>query len=69
MNIQPLALVVEDEGDIATLLDFSLRKAGFSVDWAKNLQEAQSCVKRVLPDVVILDWMLICPRFNGQLSG
>ena len=58
MNIQPLALVVEDEDDIATLLDFSLRKAGFSVDWAKNLQEAQACVKKVLPDVVVLDWML-----------
>lgn len=65
MNIQPLALVVEDEDDIATLLDFSLRKAGFSVDWAKNLQEAQSCVKKVLPDVVVLDWML--PDGDGVL--
>ena len=58
MNIQPLVLVVEDEDDIATLLDFSLRKAGFMVDWAKNLQEAQTSVRKVLPDVVILDWML-----------
>ena len=58
MNIQPLALVVEDEDDIATLLEFSLSKAGFSVEWAKNLQEAQTCVKRILPDVVVLDWML-----------
>ena len=58
MNIQPLALVVEDEEDIAALLEFSLRKAGFSVDWAKNLQEAQACVKKILPDVVVLDWML-----------
>ena len=55
MNIQPLALVVEDEEDIAALLEFSLRKAGFSVDWAKNLQEAQACVKKILPDVVVLD--------------
>ena len=58
MNIQPLALVVEDEDDIATLLDFSLSRAGFSVEWAKNLQEAQACVKKILPDVVVLDWML-----------
>ena len=58
MNIQPLALVVEDEDDIATLLEFSLSKAGFSVEWAKNLQEAQTCVKKILPDVVVLDWML-----------
>lgn len=58
MNIQPLALVVEDEDDIATLLEFSLSKAGFSVEWAKNLHEAQTCVKEILPDVVVLDWML-----------
>lgn len=58
MNIQPTALVVEDEDDIATLLEFSLRKAGFMVTCAKNLSEARAQVKKALPDVVVLDWML-----------
>ena len=58
MNIQPVVLVVEDEDDIATLLDFSLRKAGFAVTCVKNLSEARAQVKKALPDVVVLDWML-----------
>ena len=58
MNIQPVALLVEDEDDITTLLDFSLRKAGFAVTCVKNLSEARAQVKKALPDVVVLDWML-----------
>ena len=58
MNIQPVALVVEDEDDISTLLEFSLRKAGFAVVCVKNLSEARAQVKKALPDVVVLDWML-----------
>lgn len=58
MNIQPVALVVEDEDDITTLLVFSLRKAGFAVTCVKNLSEARAQVKKALPDVVVLDWML-----------
>ena len=58
MNIQPVALVVEDEDDITTLLAFSLRKAGFAVTCVKKLSEACAQVKKALPDVVVLDWML-----------
>ena len=48
MNIQPLALVVEDEDDIATLLEFSLSKAGFSVEWAKICRKPKP-VKKFCP--------------------
>ena len=58
MNIQPSILVVEDEEDIAELLRFGLQRAGFAVNWAKNLGEGQAWVKKVLPDVIVLDWML-----------
>ena len=58
MNIQPVALVVEDEDDITTLLAFSLRKAGFAVTCVQNLSEARAQVENALPDVVVLDWML-----------
>ena len=58
MNIQPVILVVEDEEDIAELLRFGLTRAGFAVTWVKNLADARSSVKKVLPDLIILDWML-----------
>ena len=58
MNIQPVVLVVEDEDDIATLLEFRLRKVGFAVTCVKNLSDARVQVKKALPDVVVLDWML-----------
>ena len=58
MIIQPSILVVEDEEDIAELLRFGLQRAGFAVNWAKNLGEGQAWVKKVLPDVIVLDWML-----------
>lgn len=58
MNIQPSILVVEDEDDIAELLRFGLQRAGFAVTVASDLAQARAIVKKVLPDVVILDWML-----------
>ena len=58
MNIQPSILVVEDEDDIAELLRFGLQRAGFAVTVAPDLAQARAIVKKVLPDVVILDWML-----------
>lgn len=58
MNTQPCILVVEDEEDIAELLRFGLQRAGFTVTLASNLQIAQSSIKKTLPDVIVLDWML-----------
>lgn len=58
MNIQPVILVVEDEEDIAELLRFGLTRAGFAVNWVKNLTDAKLSVKQALPDMVVLDWML-----------
>ncbi|MGL4767634.1 MAG: phosphate regulon transcriptional regulator PhoB [Formosimonas sp.] len=56
--MQPSILVVEDEDDIAQLLQFGLQRAGFAVVRAAHLQEAQTIVKKVLPDLIVLDWML-----------
>ena len=58
MNIQPMVLVVEDEDDIAELLRFGLQRAGFAVTWVKNLTDARASVKKSLPDLILLDWML-----------
>lgn len=51
-------LVVEDEAAIAELISINLRHAGFEVTIAADAVQAQSQVDRVLPDLVILDWML-----------
>ena len=51
-------LVVEDESAIAELMAINLRHAGFEVSVAANADAAQSAIDRVLPDLVLLDWML-----------
>lgn len=51
-------LVVEDEPAIAELIALNLRHHGFEVAVAADAGVAQAQVDRVLPDLVILDWML-----------
>jgi len=51
-------LVVEDEPAIAELIALNLRHQGFEVALAANADEAQARIDQVLPDLVILDWML-----------
>ena len=51
-------LVVEDEPAIAELIAINLRHAGYEVTVAATADQAQGAVDRVLPDLVVLDWML-----------
>ena len=51
-------LVVEDEAAIAELIRLHLRHAGHEVTVAADAEQAQAAVDRVLPDLVLLDWML-----------
>ncbi|WP_425260169.1 phosphate regulon transcriptional regulator PhoB [Rubrivivax sp. RP6-9] len=51
-------LVVEDEMAIAELISINLRHAGYEVTIASTADQAQMLVDRVLPDLVLLDWML-----------
>lgn len=60
-------LVVEDETAIAELVALNLRHSGYEVIVAATADEAQAAIDRVLPDLVLLDWML--PGQSGlQLS-
>jgi len=54
----PTVLVVEDESAIAELVAINLRHAGFEVTLAENADQAMVAVDAVLPDLVLLDWML-----------
>ncbi|MBF6541344.1 response regulator, partial [Nocardia farcinica] len=51
-------LVVEDEAAIAELISLNLRHAGYEVTVAPDSVRAIAEVDKVLPDLVILDWML-----------
>ncbi len=51
-------LVVEDEPAIAELISINLRHAGHEVTIAGTADQAQIEIDAVLPDVVVLDWML-----------
>ena len=51
-------LVVDDERDLASLLDFNLRQAGFETLLASTGAEALAQARRRVPDMVLLDLML-----------
>ena len=51
-------LVVDDENDIRTILDYNLKKNGFIVKCAKNAEEALELNETFSPSIVILDIMM-----------
>ena len=51
-------LIVEDESAIAELVAINLRHAGHEVTVAADARQAQIAIDAVLPDLVVLDWML-----------
>ncbi|WP_428425225.1 phosphate regulon transcriptional regulator PhoB [Methylibium sp.] len=66
-------LVVEDEAAIAELISINLRHAGYEVTIAATADQAQLAIDSVLPDLVILDWMLpgqsglaLAKRWRGE---
>jgi two-component system phosphate regulon response regulator PhoB len=58
MRNQPGVLIVEDEPAIAELIAVNLRHNGFRPTWAMDSLSAQTELDAVLPDVILLDWML-----------
>lgn len=58
MKHLPRVLIVEDEPAIAELISINLRHNGFQPTWALEGVAAQRELDAVLPDVILLDWML-----------
>jgi two-component system, OmpR family, phosphate regulon response regulator PhoB len=56
-------LVVEDDADVRQLLGTALLFEGFSVQVASNGAEGLSCLRRKVPDLILLD--LVLPWVNG----
>ena len=58
MRTLPRVLIVEDEPAIAELISVNLKHNGFQPVWAIDAETAQRELDGVLPDVILLDWML-----------
>ena len=56
-------LIVDDEINIVTALEFLLQKSGYEVMAAQNGDEALKQVESFAPDLVLLDVMM--PRISG----
>jgi two-component system phosphate regulon response regulator PhoB len=54
----PRILIVEDEPAIAELIAVNLRHNGFQPVWAIDAETAQRELDEILPDAILLDWML-----------
>jgi len=63
LSVGKTILVVDDEEDILNLLDYNLRKAGFSPVLAKDGPEAIGLAASRAPELIVLDIML--PNMEG----
>ena len=63
MTLQPQVLLVEDEPAQREILTYNLEAEGFAVRVAENGEEAMLLIAEMLPDLVILDWMM--PLMSG----
>jgi len=64
MTDQKLALIVEDEVDLAIIFSTALQRAGYKVDVASNGEEALQKLYSTIPYLVLLDLHL--PKISGQ---
>ena len=55
--------IVEDEQPIITLVKYNLEKEGYKVSFSDNGNDGIEDIKKLSPDLVLLDWML--PDFSG----
>ncbi len=69
----PHILIVDDEKDLRSVLEFNLRAAGFETAAAATGDEALQAVRRRVPDLVVLDLMLpdlpgteVCRRLKSD---
>src|SRR5690554_6633396 len=60
----PLILIVEDEREIAEILEAFLRQRGFRTEWARDGEDALRLFRAARPDLVLLD--LLLPRLDGM---
>ncbi len=64
-----LALVIEDDEDLATIFSEALQSAGYAVETIRDGELARRRLKEIVPDIILLDMHL--PKVAGSklLSG
>lgn len=63
MNESTKILVIEDEDHIRTVLGYNLKLDGFKVHLAENGIIGLKMAHEILPDLILLDWMM--PGMDG----
>ena len=58
-----LVLIVDDEPMIRLLLNQLLQMDGYSVEEAKNGVDAVGKAKELMPDLIVMDYMM--PKLDG----
>ena len=56
-------LIIEDEPNQADLIQFNLEQDGYDVYTAKDGEEGLIKAHEILPDLILLDWMI--PKMSG----
>jgi two-component system phosphate regulon response regulator PhoB len=59
----PKVMIVEDEKPLALMLRYNLEAEGYAVDAIERGDEAEIRLREVVPDLLLLDWML--PGLSG----
>ncbi len=57
-------LIIEDDKDIAELVEYNLKQEKFTVELAKTGEEGLAKARRTAPDLIVLDLML--PELVGS---
>jgi len=58
-----IVLVVEDEEHIRLVVEYNLKRDGFEVYSAEDGATGLELARKIIPDVILLDWML--PGIDG----
>ena len=56
-------LVVDDEPAILDMVEFAIKRTGFSITLAQDSMQAMNYIAEKQPDLILLDWML--PDISG----
>jgi len=71
--MSPLIMVVEDEADLALMLRYNLLAKDYQVKVAVDGDEASDMIRDLVPDLILLDWMLpgvsgieLCRRWRAR---
>lgn len=57
-------LIIEDEADMAQVVDTRMKKSGYEINVVESGEEAFEFLKNSTPDLILLD--LLLPQMQGQ---